>query len=951
MILALHIKFDRPLFLLLLIAFLALTIIPYFTISKRYRKTRNRITSMVLHTIVSLMVVLILSGMIFVKTSANISNELILLVDVSSSEKDTETARDDFIKTVINRCRLDNVRMGIVTFGFDQEYAVPLTRDYDKAFDAYKAAAKPDVSATNIASSLLYAQELLTKPECSKIVLVTDGKETDENANAVIRRISSTGIKVDVANINSELGDEELQIIGVTLPDYHISIDDEFALSVDIHGNFSAPEEIQIRLIDNDLESDEIIETTISKGIYTYTFKHKFTTEGLHKLKVEVVDLEDNVIENNSYVSYYYLAVYNNILILEQKEGQSEILASILTETDSFKVKVLDIHGDELPKTLDELAEYDEVIMNNIANRDIPSEFVNILHEYVYTLGGGLFTTGGTDDTGEAHAYNRDDMIGSLYQKILPVQAINYTPPVGVIVIIDRSGSMGSMDDSGNSLLEWAKAGASSCLNALTERDYFGLMTLDTEHNTILELTKRSEESKIYSAIQSLDKATGGTSFKNAIDRAGQALRALKDVDKKHIIIVSDGQVPESEVEVYEGYAENFYNTDGISISVVGVDMSIPNGDYSGNVKDIETKSAYGKMLRLTRITNGTLYVVPKSQNDKLVSMMREDLNAPEIKEVNYEEYYPIMTKPTAPIFKEVERSEDSKNMNAMTVKLEGFYGVKVRSPEYVYLIGEYNVPIYAQWRYGEGTVGSLMVDVYGEWSGDLLEDDNGRRFIRNVVSTITPTEAIRSNELRVKLYEDNYTNTLGIYTTLNDGEKIVGNIKYNGSVLSLNSLPEVQDAQALRGLDCYVVNELSKDNNYSRAKFIIKTPGVYEIEILKYDKDDKLLGSNVIYKEFAYSKEYDVMTEEELDYEEVLENYALYGSGSLIKELKNPHEIIDTFNTVLSSTFDPRYLFAIIAIICFLLDIAVRKFKFKWPHEIIKQYKENKQMGKGDVK
>lgn len=942
MILALHIQFDRPLFLLLLIVFLALTIIPYFTISKRYRKTRNRITSMVLHMLVSLMAVLILSGMTFVRTYANSSNEMILLVDVSNSEKNEIEARDKFIKTVINRCRLDNIKMGIVTFGFDQEYAVPLTRHYDSIFDSYQMATKPDTSGTNIAAALLYAQDLLEKPDSSKIVLVTDGKETDENANSVIRRISSTGIKIDIANIGTKLGQEELQVIGVTLPDYHINVDEEFAIAVEIYSNFERAENIRIQLIDNgDSNINSSIDVTVGSGVQTFSLRHKFKEQGLHKLEVKIEDFEDNVIENNGYITYYSLDVYNNILILEQKTGQSEQLSSILTENDKFKVKVLDIKGDDVPKTLDQLATYDEVIMNNIANEDLPNGFIDILHEYVYTLGGGLFTTGGSDGEGNAHAYNRKDMLGSLYQKMLPVQAINYTPPVGVIVIIDRSGSMGSADETGNSLLEWAKAGASSCLNALTERDYFGLMTLDSEYNTILELTKRTEEAKIYSAIESLNKATGGTSFINAIDRAGQALRALKTVDKKHIIIVTDGQVPENEVETYEGYARNFYNTDEITISVVGVSMPIPDGNYNIPADQIETKSAYGKMLRLTKMTNGRLHIVPKSQNDKLVSLMREDLNAPEIKELNPEEYYPIMVKPTSPIFKGIEKLEDVKTMNTMTTKLDGFYGVKARSPEYVYLTGDYNVPLYAQWRYGAGMVGSFMVDVYGEWSSEFLEDANGKRFLENVVATITPTKPIRSNDIKVKLYEDNFTNILGIYANVNEGEKLVGTIKYNGKVLSLNHLPEVQDSLALRGLDCYVVNELTKDNNYSRVKFIARTPGIYEIEISKYDANDKLLGSNVIYKELAYSKEYDVMLEEQVDYHEQLSNYALNGNGSLIEKLDDPHEIVDTFNTVLSRTFDPRYLFAILAIVCFLLDIAVRKFKFKWPHEMIKELKE----------
>lgn len=941
--LSIYIHFSRPWYLLFLILFAAFTIIPYFRISKRYRKTRNRITSMVLHGIVSLLIVCILAGMTFVKTSANATNEIILLVDVSDTEDQVASKRDNFIDTVIQQCKFDNFRIGIVTFGYDQEYAVPFTRDYKNIYSQYKAATLPDTSATNIAAALLYAKDLFTNSENGKIVLITDGKETDENAKSVIRQITATGIKIDTVQIGSSYTDEnEVQIIGITLPDYHVNINEECTILVDIYSTYE--ESVSIQLYDNDVcdTSGEVI-TELHPGVQTVSLKHMYTSQGLHELYFKIVNLKDSVEENNEYISYFYLDVYNKILIIEQESGQSEILAEILQSDNEFKVDILNIYDEELPTKVEELCEYDEIIMNNIANADLSTEFVDILYDYVYNYGGGLFTTGGSDASGSAHAYNRSDMIGSAYQQMLPVQAINYTPPVGVIVILDTSGSMASKDDTGNSLLDWAKAGASSCLNALTERDYFGLMTLDSDYNTILELTPRTQEAKILSAIESITDATGSTVFPGAIDRAGQALRALKNVDKKHIIIVSDGQVPENDISKYEEYAKNYAETDGITISVVGVNMTIPNNNYDVPVEEIETKTAYGKMLRLTKLTGGRLYVVPKDQNSKLVTQMREDLNAPEIKEVNLEEFYPIMTSATSTLFNGVERRTDAENSNTMTVSLDGFYGVKARGSAKVILSGNFNVPLYAQWKYGKGTVGSLMVDVYGEWSSDFIADSNGQRFLKNVVASITPTENIRVNEIQLVLHEDNYSNILSVYTSLSEGERIEGNLKYNGKTISLNEVIQDTSILNLRNNDCYVLSALSPDNKYSRTRFVIKLPGVYEIEILKYNSNNQLIGSNFIYKELAYSQEYDILDDGETDYTELLKNFATMGNGKFIEDLEDPHEIIDTFDTTLKRTFDPRYVFAIIAIICFLLDIAVRKFKFKWPHEIIQNMKKNK--------
>ena len=51
-----------------------------------------------------------------------------------------------------------------------------------------------------------------------------------------------------------------------------------------------------------------------------------------------------------------------------------------------------------------------------------------------------------------------------------------------------------------------------------------------------------------------------------------------------------------------------------------------------------------------------------------------------------------------------------------------------------------------------------------------------------------------------------------------------------------------------------------------------------------------------------------------------------------------------DDFDKTIEKVFDPRYLFMIIAIILFVTEIAVRKFKFKWLHEIIREARDKKQ-------
>ena len=66
---------------------------------------------------------------------------------------------------------------------------------------------------------------------------------------------------------------------------------------------------------------------------------------------------------------------------------------------------------------------------------------------------------------------------------------------------------------------------------------------------------------------------------------------------------------------------------------------------------------------------------------------------------------------------------------------LEGFYGAKLKDGATAILTGIYDVPIYAQWNYGKGTVGSFMCDLNGTCSQDLLSDPNGILLLRKIIS------------------------------------------------------------------------------------------------------------------------------------------------------------------------------------------------------------------------
>ena len=172
------INFERPWFLLLLIPAVVLTLLPYFLSNKRYRRNRNRIVSIVLHMTALVLSITVLSGITFQYDVTNKENEVILLVDKSHSNENSLDEKDMFVRDVINGAYSD-FKIGVVTFGYNQVLAAPISSDTDEVLRGYLTAESPDDTATDIASALTYAASLFSKPESARIVLLSDGVETD----------------------------------------------------------------------------------------------------------------------------------------------------------------------------------------------------------------------------------------------------------------------------------------------------------------------------------------------------------------------------------------------------------------------------------------------------------------------------------------------------------------------------------------------------------------------------------------------------------------------------------------------------------------------------------------------------------------------------------------------------------------------------------------------------
>ena len=891
-------NFTHPWLLLLLIPAIAMTLFPYFRADKKYRKTRNRILSMVFHGLAITLAITLLAGITFSYEKPNLENELIVLVDTTESNEESADLKSDFVQSIISISD-GKYRVGVVKFGHGQVLSGEMSYDVNKVLEDYLTSEVPDPTATDLASALKYARSLFKNPETSKIVVVSDGIETDNAATSVIKAIAADGVKVDTVYYPNEEHDE-IQIYSVNPPDTRIILGDNFITELTVKSNLKGEKDAKITAYDNnELIGD--IDVVLNGAEQTFELALALDERGMHELRFEITCEDDTNEKNNSYRVYINLEAFDNILLIEHKEGEGKALADILNET--FVVTDISISDDldKMPRTIEELAQYEQVILVNVAYSDMPAGFEELLNRYVYDLGGGLFTVGGElDDVNGVsipHSYNRNDIASSTYFKqMLPVNAIDYTPPIAVMIVVDASASM-SMGK-----LDAAKEGAEGCLDALNDRDFCGVMSFQTRASEELAILPVSQKDLIRDTIRDIgegdDGAHGGTIFSDAIMRAGRALSVITNVERKHIILVTDGN-PGDTYDTYLPYIEDNF-ADGITMSVVTVD----NTDNSLAEKMQDTAEAGG----------GSYYNVPYSQMHKIPEIMRQDLALEAVAEINYGEPFDVTIKNRTPAVAGIEEG--------FIPQLSGYYGTVAKKDATVVLMGKY-VPIYAEWKYGNGSVGSFMCDLSGIWSADFMSDLVGQAIITNIVNSLFPMQDVRADGIDYVIKSDNYHYQINIHGTA-EGERIEVEVTPMSDHL----------VSTVEGI---TVNALESNRRFN---FIIKDAGLYEIVIRKFDEAGTEIAKVVTYECFSYSEEYNVFTDREPIGEELMTLIANDGKGIVVTD---PAQVFESFSQTIKKVFDPRIIFLILSIILVLLDIAARKFKFKWPHEIIREYKLKK--------
>lgn len=956
----LHMEFTvSPWLMLLILPAFALIIAAFFFVggkkSKRKRSNTNRVLAAVVQSIVAVLLISAISGMRFVYGEQNAQGELVILLDKSFTA--INNGSNEFVREVLE-ANDGKYETAIVLFDNEQNVALPMGRySAQEAYERYEEAAsiRSDDSATDISSALLCAWNpatksgLISNPANAKVLVISDGLQTDGDAFGTVRGLIRDGIRVDTSFF--AVTNEDNSVTDIVFPKSEVFDNQPFDLGVTVYAAEKSSAEFVATEINEDGKKREthLGSAELKRGFQTLKFGYSFAAAGLHRLEVRMI-CADGVPANNVFFSYYEVKESSYMLILEKYEGESATMRQAIAEDSSETNLVIETKNiaEVQNATAEELAKYGEISLYNIASTDMDSAFQRELYKYSHDLGGGVFTIGGFEKSGGevvmrpmerdpdgkvpvAHAYKEAD---DVYASMLPVAMEDFQPAVAVVFVFDISGSMTGITGAP---IFTAVQDAKYCLDLLNKRDYVGIVALENNYQEVAPLMPMTKRDEIVAAIDKMAESRGdATAYAPAVAQAVKMLRTCGDnVAVKHIVLLSDGG-PGDKLGDYGPVIREANESDGITLTVVAYYKSIRyfDGDpepyyfnHSYDVKGQQIRTDY--LTQFAKWGGGSFVLILRSVTHELEEPLRKDLKLDELEEVGINSFHPRIGA-HSPALGEITDSE----LGGLT--LGGYFPsrAKLSGGAEVLLYAE-TAPLYAEWGFGEGRVGSFMADLEGVWSKELLESEIGRKLISGfVLHLLQRVEQPVEGTLSFTLAEDNYRTQVNIYGFDKAAEP---KTKLAAFVTAPDGSTQKFDPDALS----VTHNRIVFDNHMAGIYtiYIMKvasTLDIFDAHIHSVEDVPSLAVREVLkgYKAFSYSAEY-ASVDPYSTGQKLLSSLSTrkVDGDDYQKFVYDAEEVFADYG-VTYITADPRPAFVIAAIVLYLVGVALRKFRLPHPRQ-----------------
>lgn len=438
-----------------------------------------------------------------------------------------------------------SARAAIVSFGAKPILAAPpglvaTLGDVNGAIVAGDRASDP--AFTNIGAGLGLARALPLGGG-RRIVLLSDG---GENVGAAIDQAAQAGLEGEPIDVLPLPGVSEsgLRIEGISAPDSAWDGEPVTVLT-GVEATQAGPASLEL-LVDGKAAATDAVD--LSAGLNSHAFTLADLAPGFHQLDVRVQGDAGSGGPANHQLHGIVVRDRPRILLVVPDGADAGIMQGVL-ERGETNVTVTDPAS--IPSRLSELGAWDGFVLDNVPASALTYDQVAGLREAARSLGRGLIVIGGTG------AYGPGGYAGTPLEDALPV-TVKVTDGrqrqrVALLLIIDKSGSMGYDPGGSKGKIAMAKEAAQLAARSLAEGDQIGVLVFNDQQEWVVPITTIDSDATRAAIDRKIAAiaADGGTEILPALSVGLDAIRNA-DADARHIVLLSDGKARSGVRESYQ---------------------------------------------------------------------------------------------------------------------------------------------------------------------------------------------------------------------------------------------------------------------------------------------------------------------------------------------------------------------------------------------------------------
>lgn len=480
------------------------------------------------------------------------SGTVVVVVDRSHSmPPSSERNIQETLQILQKSCASGN-RMGVISFA--ESSGIEKMPEND-VFDSLKATYKGDQS--NLTCAVKDALSLIPDGSPGRILLLTDGAWTGESPVADFAQCASRGIPVDYRLFGANKAND-LAIKEIFAP--HSAPAGEFYM---VNAEIKSP---SVREVDYTIMRNGKPQMKgrlrLTAGTNRFAFKDCAMTPQTIHYSMELSGVDDDPCKGNNKADFI-VQIHGKRPVLLVTMSRNSGLGKILAQS-GYNVMVKE--PQELDFSLSVLAGYSSIIIENVPASKIGVSGMQTIAELVRKSGTGFLLTGGKNAFGLGGYYK------SPLENVLPVtmelRNEHRKLSMAIVLVLDRSGSMSMPARGGRTKMDLADAASVEVLRMMSPNDSIGVIAVDSEPHTIVELMNASSAMGMQNKIMHIQSMGGGIFVYNGLAAAGRMLAGTK-AGARHIILFADA----ADAEQPDKYKELLgkFKLAGITVSVIGL--------------------------------------------------------------------------------------------------------------------------------------------------------------------------------------------------------------------------------------------------------------------------------------------------------------------------------------------------------------------------------------------